>query len=44
MCNNIYHWYDPKGAVSPKELANVIHSIFYGGLERLLQASEEKDV
>jgi AcrR family transcriptional regulator len=43
MCNNIYHWYDPRGAVPPKELASVIHGIFYGGLERLLGASEKKD-
>jgi len=42
MCNNIYHWYDPQGPVSFKELASVIHAIFYGGLERLSRASEAR--
>lgn len=32
MCNWIYHWYKPKGHVSPSELSEVITNIFSKGV------------
>jgi TetR/AcrR family transcriptional regulator len=32
MCNWIYHWYKPKGCVSPSELAEIITNIFSKGI------------
>jgi TetR/AcrR family transcriptional regulator, cholesterol catabolism regulator len=28
MCNWIYSWYDPKGAMSPERLAEIIFDTF----------------
>jgi AcrR family transcriptional regulator len=32
MCNWIYSWYDPKGAITPQELSEVIYRIFTEGM------------
>jgi TetR/AcrR family transcriptional regulator len=32
MCNWIYHWYKPKGYVSPSELSEIITNIFSKGI------------
>jgi AcrR family transcriptional regulator len=32
MCNWIYHWYKPKGHVSPSELSEIITNIFSKGI------------
>ncbi len=32
MCNWIYHWYKPKGYVSPSELSEIISNIFSKGI------------
>jgi hypothetical protein len=32
MCNWIYHWYKPKGHVSPSELSEIITDIFSKGI------------
>ena len=32
MCNWIYSWYDPKGSVSPKELSEMIWTVFLKGV------------
>jgi AcrR family transcriptional regulator len=34
MCNWIYWWYDPKGRISPEELADEIYKIFVAGLSK----------
>jgi AcrR family transcriptional regulator len=34
MCNWIYAWYDPKGAVTPQELSEIICEIFLRGVSR----------
>lgn len=39
MCNWPYIWYDPKGAVSPEELAEEIYNIFIGDLAIKTQSS-----
>ena len=31
MCNWIYSWYDPKGAISSEELSEIIYAIFMKG-------------
>jgi len=31
-CNGIYYWYDPKGAMTPKELSKIISDILCKGL------------
>ncbi len=33
MCNWIYSWYDPKGAVNAEELSEMICAIFLRGIE-----------
>ena len=33
MCNNIYHWYNPRGRITPEELAEIIHILFYEGVK-----------
>ena len=32
MCNWIYSWYDPKGSVTPQELAEIIYKLFLRGV------------
>jgi TetR/AcrR family transcriptional regulator, cholesterol catabolism regulator len=34
MCNWLYHWYDPHGAITPQRLADQIVEIALGGVER----------
>jgi AcrR family transcriptional regulator len=34
MCNWIYSWYNPEGAVAPGELAEIIYDIFMGGVRK----------
>ena len=31
MCNWIYSWYDPKGAIAPQELSKIIWTVFLKG-------------
>lgn len=38
MCNWIYQWYDPKGTLTPKELSEMIFSIFSAGVTRYEQS------
>ena len=33
-CNWIYWWYDPKGRISPEELADEIYKVFVAGLSK----------
>jgi AcrR family transcriptional regulator len=33
MCNWIYSWYDPKGAVSPESLSHMIWTVFSKGVD-----------
>jgi hypothetical protein len=35
MCNWIYSWYDPKGPISPEQLAEMIFEMFIGGVGSL---------
>jgi AcrR family transcriptional regulator len=35
MCNWIYSWYDPKGSISPEQLAQMIFEMFTGGVGSL---------
>jgi hypothetical protein len=32
MCNWIYSWYNPKGAITPQELSEIIYQIFTKGI------------
>ncbi len=41
MCNNIYHWYDPKGRITPQELAEIIHTFFYEGIQGYSRRMDE---
>ena len=34
MCNWLYHWYNPRGPVSPSELSEMIYNIFTEGFLR----------
>ncbi len=38
MCNWIYQWYNPKGTLSPKELSEMIFSIFSAGVTNYQQS------
>ncbi|MDI7261642.1 MAG: hypothetical protein QME90_17220, partial [Thermodesulfobacteriota bacterium] len=31
-CNGIYHWYDPRGSITPQKLSEIISDILCGGL------------
>ncbi|MBW1707863.1 MAG: hypothetical protein JRJ86_22340 [Deltaproteobacteria bacterium] len=33
MCNWIYSWYDPKGAISPENLSKMIWTVFLKGVD-----------
>jgi AcrR family transcriptional regulator len=37
MCNWIYSWYQPKGAVAPEELSGMIYDIFMQGAQNLTE-------
>jgi len=34
MCNWIYSWYDPKGAISPEDLSKMIWTVFLKGVDQ----------
>ena len=34
MCNWIYSWYDPKGAISPEDLSKMIWTVFVKGVDQ----------
>lgn len=35
MCNWVYSWYHPRGAVTPEELSEVIWKLFIGGVNKV---------
>lgn len=35
MCNWIYSWYDPKGAIGPQELSRIIWTVFLKGASEI---------
>ena len=35
MCNWIYHWYDPRGSLTPKDLSGMMFEIFLNGVKTL---------
>ncbi len=41
MCNNIYHWYNPRGRITPEELAGIIYVLFYEGVKGYNRRMEE---
>jgi AcrR family transcriptional regulator len=41
MMNWIYSWYDPKGDISPPELADVIYALFTNGVRTSFPASDK---
>jgi AcrR family transcriptional regulator len=38
MCNWIYSWYDPKGSITPQELAETIYELFLRGVRNFSAA------
>src|SRR5207302_1812501 len=32
MCNSLYHWYQPDGRIRPRELADEVLEMVFGGL------------
>lgn len=41
MCNWIYQWYNPKGTLPPKELSEMIYSIFSAGVTSYEQSKRD---
>ena len=42
MCNWTYHWYDPKGPITPDGLSRMVWTVFLNGITKHRQGKSEK--